>query len=88
MICKKSDQHHTLLKRQIRAFLQTDLKKTNFEYFKNRVHYFFSKYSNIFRVSATGTVQLTPGLLKIFYMKIFLINKKKINKKPKQKECD
>ena len=27
MICKKSDQHHTLLKRQIRAFLQTDLKK-------------------------------------------------------------
>ena len=27
MICKKSDQHHTLLKRQIRAFFQTDLKK-------------------------------------------------------------
>ena len=27
MICKKSGQHHTLLKRQIRAFLQTDLKK-------------------------------------------------------------
>ena len=55
---------------QIGAFLQTDLIDF-FEYFKNRVHYFFSNYSNIFRVSATGIVQPTPGLVKISYMKIF-----------------